>query len=501
MSSQAAVVVKAFREMIDAEDPTFVFTSIQVVVNSRAQLHVDAGNVGPSVAVALGPMVGGQLCFASDAAGGLSIGEPGKLVRFCGKAPHFVLPFAGTRVALVAYCHEAVFTTQARGLIDGLVKAGFRPPPDAGTVKVFPRSSSADEAVKDATWQSYANACEEVAHIATSKTARQVGNERHNGGFGGTRTWGFLSKWLLTCIFASVIADQSVRGDEAWHDRSIGGGRVRYTGRAYPCTDGGVHSAAARRMMDGKGSWTLYGSGPNDTAGGGNTMLRTPEAHNMHEEFKEFEADTEGDTALERGLCKGAAAYGVRSMSSGLQDLVSNCNVPVTRGAGDDRRWLDIDPLASCKRLFQHQFILWDSLDAVRLKHSTKEALRHFAKEPHAPEDVAEILLHVDGGGKRRRGTEEMPATWAVVVSTVGRDGTYAVKHFFGGSVVVDAGDRSYLGAQRETSMTAEVSAQVMAGLYIVADQLGVGRKVPITIVYDNEVAAKIRKVGGRHRT
>ena len=115
-------------------------------------------------------------------------------------------------------------------------------------------------------------------HIATEKTIKQVTEAKHNGGMGATRTWNFLARWFLACIFATVIADHSVRGDEAWHDRAIGGGRVRFTGRANPCSNGGVHSAAARRMIHGKGSWLLYGPDGNNGTEEGNVMLRTSTA-------------------------------------------------------------------------------------------------------------------------------------------------------------------------------------------------------------------------------
>ena len=151
-------------------------------------------------------------------------------------------------------------------------------------------------------------------------------------------------------------------------------------------------------------------------------------------------------------------------------------------------------PGGVCKELFRQQFSTFDSLDGVKSKPATEEALRHFAMRPHEGKDIAEVLLHIDGGGKRPRGRDMLPATWAVVVSTVGKDGTFAFKHFFGGAVETDRHDRTFLGAQRETSMTADISAHFMAGLYIVANPLGVSSSTPITIVYDNEVAAMFVK-------
>ena len=67
MPSQACDIVKAYKEIMDATKPGFYFTSLQLVVNNRAQLHVDANNVGPSRGLVIGPMSGGQLCYHDEA--------------------------------------------------------------------------------------------------------------------------------------------------------------------------------------------------------------------------------------------------------------------------------------------------------------------------------------------------------------------------------------------------------------------------------------------------
>ena len=54
MPSGANDVIKLVAEVLQAKDRNFKFTSIQMVVNARAQVHVDKGNVGPSLALSLG---------------------------------------------------------------------------------------------------------------------------------------------------------------------------------------------------------------------------------------------------------------------------------------------------------------------------------------------------------------------------------------------------------------------------------------------------------------
>ena len=75
------------------------------------------------------------------------------------------------------------------------------------------------------------------------------------------------------------------------------------------------------------------------------------------------------------------------------------------------------------------------SLAAVKLQHATREALTHFIADRHMPDDVAEIILHMYGGGPRGTTQGSFPATWAVVVCTRGHDHSFAFDRCFGWEV------------------------------------------------------------------
>ena len=123
---KAVELIKAVRAQLDMIDPNFRFTSIQLVVNGRTGLHVDQGNVGDSRAISLGPPVGGMLCVHSQDDADFQVSSPGSWFAFDGRRPHLVLPFAGERVAIVAYCHSGVFSAAARPYIDMLTRHGVQ---------------------------------------------------------------------------------------------------------------------------------------------------------------------------------------------------------------------------------------------------------------------------------------------------------------------------------------------------------------------------------------
>lgn len=75
-----------------------------------------------------------------------------------------MLPFAGHRVAFVAFTHQAIYSAAARNLVDQLTRCGFKPPLDSGTVKVFPMSRARDDKLQDDAWRAYADSCEETMH-------------------------------------------------------------------------------------------------------------------------------------------------------------------------------------------------------------------------------------------------------------------------------------------------------------------------------------------------
>ena len=60
-TTKSTGVVKEVAQQIAKTNPSFRFTSLQVILNSRAHIHIDSNNVGPSMATSLGPFSGGQL--------------------------------------------------------------------------------------------------------------------------------------------------------------------------------------------------------------------------------------------------------------------------------------------------------------------------------------------------------------------------------------------------------------------------------------------------------
>ena len=133
-------MIQAVRKMLTADDPTFTFTSLQLVVNGRAQLHTDRGNVGLSKTISFGPFCGGELCIHSAGDGQYKVVRAGVVETFDGHHGHLVLPFAGERLSFVAFTHAVIYTAASRGLLDSLVKLGFPLPEDAGKVRTSPVS-------------------------------------------------------------------------------------------------------------------------------------------------------------------------------------------------------------------------------------------------------------------------------------------------------------------------------------------------------------------------
>ena len=73
-------------------------------------------------------------------------------------------------------------------------------------------------------------------------------------------------------------------------------------------------------------------------------------------------------------------------------------------------------------------------------------------------------------------------------------DDTLALLHFLGGSVPTAPDSCTYLGAEGATSMAAEISAEAHAAIYLLGGQHGVSQSVPVSVVYDNEIAARFAR-------
>ena len=51
--------MEIIKEMVQASDPSFMFSAAQLNINTRTRAHIDAHNLGPSKIIMLGPFVGG----------------------------------------------------------------------------------------------------------------------------------------------------------------------------------------------------------------------------------------------------------------------------------------------------------------------------------------------------------------------------------------------------------------------------------------------------------
>ena len=54
-------LVRLVTSMVHSFDPSFRYSALQTGIDSRAALHIDPNNVGPSYVIALGPYTGGVL--------------------------------------------------------------------------------------------------------------------------------------------------------------------------------------------------------------------------------------------------------------------------------------------------------------------------------------------------------------------------------------------------------------------------------------------------------
>jgi hypothetical protein len=106
--------VVALKEALSAERHAGSWTSVQINMDLRCKIHTDMSCEGPSFFIALGPFQGGQLveCCAT----GIGVCSNHKVVVQDARNPHYTLPFAGKRVAIVAYTHCASRAVGVEGL-------------------------------------------------------------------------------------------------------------------------------------------------------------------------------------------------------------------------------------------------------------------------------------------------------------------------------------------------------------------------------------------------
>ena len=87
-------------------------------------MHIDDHNVGVSFQVALGPHTGGQLLELHSQNQHVLWGA-GRWNRTNGSAPHLGMPYAGDRIAVIAYCHDAAYRGDASAQRASARRLGF----------------------------------------------------------------------------------------------------------------------------------------------------------------------------------------------------------------------------------------------------------------------------------------------------------------------------------------------------------------------------------------
>ena len=147
---------------------------------------------------------------------------------------------------------------------------------------------------------------------------------------------------------------------------------------------------------------------------------------------------------------------------------------------------------AFCGEIFEQRYKVHESLAGIGLKMVTREALAYIVDRQHKADEVREVVVHLDGGGCRNIDGKSTPATWAVTVCTVGHDSSYSFACFFGGAVQTSSGEGNYIGASEHTSNTGELTAQAHAAMFLLGTIGRCARKVPVAVVYDSEVAARL---------
>jgi len=84
--------------------PDFKYTSIQINKNFAGALHVDRGNVGPSMMLTVGKDMKGGNLYIHEAG---TLKTQNKFIFFNGNVPHMTLPYSGTRYSIVYFTHTA----------------------------------------------------------------------------------------------------------------------------------------------------------------------------------------------------------------------------------------------------------------------------------------------------------------------------------------------------------------------------------------------------------
>lgn len=123
--------------------PDFKFSSIMVNSGSSA-LHVDKGNCGPSLIIAVGNHTGGKLWQYP----GTELKVKNRLVECDGRLPHITLPFEGERYSVVYFNMKGSRPPAPESHQRILKKCGFAKPPRKHTDNGRPQTHNLSHAAK-----------------------------------------------------------------------------------------------------------------------------------------------------------------------------------------------------------------------------------------------------------------------------------------------------------------------------------------------------------------
>ena len=102
-------------------DPTHAkegYSAIAVSKGFVGSPHIDTYDVGPQYALALGTFSGRALCVESGARQLVRIDTKGRMAKFDGRFPHWVLPYEGERYSIIWFRTTGPPTPQTTAVFD-----------------------------------------------------------------------------------------------------------------------------------------------------------------------------------------------------------------------------------------------------------------------------------------------------------------------------------------------------------------------------------------------
>ena len=173
-------------------------------------------------------------------------------------------------------------------------------------------------------------------------------------------------------------------------------------------------------------------------------------------------------------------------------------DVPISRANNADGKWLVLDSRHTCTGLFGCELDLHSSIQGVEMKQWIRPALRQYFEERHHISQVVRFVVHLDGGGPRvHRRHGQLPATWAVLITTEAADRTRAFYGYCCGTVVTDPLLSGFAGAVAESSTSGEIMAQVMGAIVIMHLTSDEKDARPIDVIFDNKTASRAARAHG----